>query len=180
MDKQTKDAFAADFKDKFKGASVAVFADYKGLSATQADNLRRVLRTEKVKVKVLKNNVARKAVEGNADFSDAAKQVIDSVIGPTMVAFGYGDPAAVAKIIHKFSQENEALKLKDSILGAKKLSPADIEALAKLPSREVLVAMLLGTMKAPVRDFVGVLAAVPRSLVQVLSAVERKKAGQGA
>lgn len=179
MNKETKNQFAADFKDMLSKAKVAIFADYKGLSATQADNLRRVLRAEKAQVKVLKNNVARKAAEmGN--FGSGAKQVIDSVVGPTLVAFSYGDPAAAAKVIHKFSQENEALKLKDSIMGEKRLTPAEIEALAKLPSREVLVAMLLGTMKAPVRNFVGVLAAVPRSMVTVLSAIERKKSGQNA
>jgi large subunit ribosomal protein L10 len=105
---------------------------------------------------------------------------MDGVVGPTLVTFAYGDPAAAAKIMHKFAQDNEALKLKESLMGVKRIEASGIEELAKLPSKEVLVAKLLGTMNAPVQNFVGVLAAVPRSLVTVLSAIEKKKAGSQA
>ena len=87
-----------------------------------------------------------------------------------------GDPAAAAKVIHKFAQDNEALKLKDSLMGDKRLGASQVEELAKLPSKEVLLAKMLGTLNAPITNFVGVLAAVPRSLVTVLSAIEKKKA----
>jgi len=101
---------------------------------------------------------------------------MDEVVGPTLVAFAFGDPAAAAKVIHKFAQDNEALKLKDSLMGTKRIDASGVEALAKLPSKEVLMAQVLGTMNAPIRNFVGVLAAVPRGLVTVLSAIEKKKA----
>jgi len=107
---------------------------------------------------------------------EQAKELMDSVVGPTLVAFAYGDPAATAKVIHKFAQDNEALKLKDSLMGQKRIDVSGVEALAKLPSKEVLMATLLGTMNAPITNFVGVLAAVPRSLVTVLTAIEKKKA----
>ena len=96
-------------------------------------------------------------------------------MGPSLVAFAYEDPASAAKVIHKFSVDHEALKLKDSLLGTKKISASAVEELAKLPSREVLLAQLLGVMNGPARGFVSVLAAVPRGLVTVLSAIEKKK-----
>lgn len=177
MDRAQKAEVAAVLKEKFVKASVAIFADYKGLSATQADNLRRLLRVQKTEVKVLKNNVARLVTKDGA-MGPEAKSLMDETVGPTMVAFAYGDPAAAAKIIHKFAQDNEALKLKDSLMGQKRIDASGVEELAKLPSKEVLLAKLLGTLNAPATNFVGVLAAVPRSLLNVLVAVEKKKGGQ--
>ncbi|MDR3608509.1 MAG: 50S ribosomal protein L10 [Oligoflexia bacterium] len=175
MNRAEKTELATELKDKFNKASVAIFADYKGLSATQADNLRRALRAEKTEVKVLKNNVARLLTREGAMGEDA-KALMDAMVGPTLVAFAYGDPAAAAKVIHKFAQDNEALKLKESLMGDKRIDASGVEELAKLPSKEVLVAKFLGTLNAPITNFVGVLAAVPRSMVTVLAAVEKKKA----
>ena len=174
MNRTDKVELAGELKEKFSKAQVAIFADYKGLSATQADDLRRQLRTHKVEVKVLKNNVARLLTKDGAMGAEA-KQVMDSLVGPTLVAFAYGDPAQAAKIVHAFTKTNEALKLKDSLMGTKRVDAADVEQLASLPSREVMLAILLGTMNAPARSFVSVLAAVPRGLVTVLSAIEKKK-----
>ncbi len=175
MNRAEKTQLASELKDKFSRAQVAIFADYKGLTASRVDDLRRLLRTEKVEAKVLKNNVAR-LVTKDGSMGTEAQALMDSVVGPTLVAFAFGDPAAAAKVLHKFAQDNEALKLKDSLMGQKRIDASGVEALAKLPSKEVLVAQLLGTMNAPVRNFVGVLAAVPRGLVTVLSAIEKKKA----
>jgi len=177
MNRNDKTALAAEIKDKFAKAQVAIFADYKGLKATQADDLRRQLRAHKVEVKVLKNNVAR-LVTKEGGMGDEAKALMDRVVGPTLVAFAYGDPAAAAKVIHKFSQDNEALKLKESLMGQKRIDASGVEELAKLPSKEVLLAKMLGTLNAPVTNFVGVLAAVPRGLVTVLAAIEKKKSTQ--
>lgn len=175
MNRTEKTELASELNDKFAKAKVALFADYKGLTANQADELRKVLRAQKAEVKVLKNNIAR-LVTKEGKLGDQAKTLMDSVVGPTLVAFAYGDPAAAAKVIHKFAQDNEALKLKDSLMGATKIGAKEVEELAKLPSKEVLVAKMLGTLNAPITNFVGVLAAVPRSLVTVLSAIEKKKA----
>lgn len=175
MNRTNKAELASELKDKFSKAQVAIFADYKGLTANQADDLRRALRTTQTEVKVLKNNIARIVTKDGA-MGDDAKALMDTVVGPTLVAFAFGDPAAAAKVIHKFAQDNEALKLKDSLMGHKRIAASGVEELAKLPSREVLVAKMLGTMNAPITNFVGVLAAVPRSLVTVLAAIEKKKA----
>jgi large subunit ribosomal protein L10 len=116
MNRTEKTELASSLSEKFSKANVALFADYKGLTATQADDLRRVLRAQNTEVKVLKNNVAR-LVTKEGKLGDQAKALMDTVVGPTLVAFAYGDPAAAAKVIHKFAQDNEALKLKDSLMG---------------------------------------------------------------
>lgn len=175
MNRNEKSELAVSLKDKFTRAQVAVFADYKGLSANQANDLRRQLRTVGTEVKVLKNNVAR-MITNEGGLSADAKAVMDKLVGPTMVAFSYGDPAATAKIISKFAKENEALKIKDSLLGSRRVDVAGVDELASLPSKEILVAKFLGTLNAPITNFVGVLAAVPRGMVTVLSAIEKKKA----
>jgi large subunit ribosomal protein L10 len=175
MNRAEKTELASALKDKFSKAKVALFADYKGLTATQADELRKQLRAAQAEVKVLKNNIARLITREGA-MGDEAKGLMDSVVGPTLVTFAYGDPAAAAKVMHKFAQDNEAFKLKDSLMGARRVDVSGVEELAKLPAKEVLVAKLLGTMNGPARNFVGVLAAVPRSLVTVLAAIEKKKA----
>jgi large subunit ribosomal protein L10 len=175
MNRTEKTELASALKDKFSKAKVALFADYKGLTAPQADELRRQLRATKAEVKVLKNNVARLLTRDGA-MGEEAKSLMDSVVGPTLVTFAYGDPAAAAKIMHKFAQDNEAFKLKESLLGVQRIAVSSVEELAKLPGKEVLLAMLLGTMNGPARNFVGVLAAVPRGLVTVLAAIEKKKA----
>ncbi len=175
MNTTQKKEWGESFKKDLMASTVAVFADYKGLTAVQADQVRKVVRDKGGKIRVLKNNVARVACKDG--FSSEVTGVLDGTVGPTMVAFSFGDPAAVAKAIYDFAKDNDALKLKDSVLGDKKLAAADIEGLAKLPSKEVMVAMFLGVLNAPARNFVSVLAAVPRGLVTALAAVEKKKAG---
>ncbi len=174
MNRTEKAELAASLKEKFGKAQVALFADYKGLGSNQANELRRLMRGQQVEVKVLKNNVAR-LVSNEGALGEEGKVLMEQVVGPTLVAFSYGDPAAAAKVFHKFAKDNEALKIKDGLMGAKRLSASDVEALASLPSREVMLARFLGTLNAPISNFVGVLAAVPRSLVNVLSAIEKKK-----
>jgi large subunit ribosomal protein L10 len=175
MNRTQKTELAGELKEKFAKAKVAIFADYKGLTATQADDLRRQLRGSNAEVKVLKNNVAR-LITKEGQMGESAKALMDAVVGPTLVAFAFSDPAATAKVIAKFAKDNEALKLKDSLMGQQTIAAAEVEQLAALPSREVLLAKMLGTMNAPISNFVGVLAALPRSLVTVLSAIEKKKA----
>jgi len=179
MIRTKKEELSVELNEKLSKAKVAIFADYKGLSAPQADELRKLLRKENAEAKVLKNNVAR-IISRDGQFGDEVKDVMDKTVGPTLVAFAYGDPAAAAKVMHKFSQTNEAFKLKDSLMGRKRLDVSGVEELAQLPPKEVLIAKLLGTMNAPITNFVGVLAAVPRGLVVALSEIEKKKANPSA
>lgn len=177
MNKADKATAVASLKESFSNSKAAFFADYKGLTVEQVNDLRKKLRAQNVQVQVVKNNLARLAVK-EAKLGQESEALLDTVAGPTMIAFAYGDPAAAAKVINKFAEDNEAFNLKDSLLSAQRLSTKQVEELSKLPSREVLLAKMLGSLNAPVQNFVGVLAAVPRSLVQVLAAVEQKKKQQ--
>lgn len=177
MNKEQKNNSLKELTDSFTNAKAAFFADYKGLTVEQTNEFRKNLRLQKVKVKIVKNNIARLAVK-NAKLGDNANKMLDTVVGPTMIAFVDGDPAAAAKIVQKFADDNEVFGLKDSLLGTQVLNAAEVKVLSKLPSKEVLLAKMLGTLNAPITNFVGVLAAVPRSLVQVLSAIEAKKKQQ--
>lgn len=174
MNKSEKAALVAELTKDFSAAHAAFFADYKGLTVEKVNDLRRHLRPLNVKVKVVKNNLARIAVK-ESKVGDGAVQVLDSVAGPTMIAFAFGDAAAAAKVIAKFADDNEVFTLKDGLLGAQRIAVEEVKALSKLPSRDALLAKMLGSMNAPITNFVGVLAAVPRSLVQVLGAIQHKK-----
>ena len=156
MDRTNKENLAANLREKFQKANITFFADYKGLKSSEADNLRRALRAQKAEVKVLKNNIGRLITKGG-EMGEDAKGVMDRVVGPTLVAFAYGDPAAAAKAFNDFAKAHEALKIKESLFGKTLLSPAEVTQLAELPSREVLLSMLLSVFNGPVRSFVTVL-----------------------
>jgi large subunit ribosomal protein L10 len=175
MDRTNKETLATELREKFSKAKVTIFADYKGLKSLEADALRRALRAKDTEVKVLKNNIGR-LIAKDGSLGEDANGLMDRLVGPTLIAFAYGDPAAAAKVINAFSKDHEALKIKEGLLGKKLLRSEDVVALAELPSKEVLMAQLLGVLNGPARNFVGVLAAVPRGLVTVLSAIEKKKA----
>jgi large subunit ribosomal protein L10 len=165
MDRTSKENLAKDLSEKFAKANIALFADYKGLKSTQADALRRALRAKQADVQVLKNNIARLIVK-NGEMGEDAKGLMDRVVGPTLVAFAYGEPAGAAKVLNDFAKEHEALKIKESLFGKKLLSSAEVAQLADLPSREVLLSMLLSVMNGPIRNFVTVLGQLEKKLAE--------------
>jgi len=115
----------------------------------------------------------------NLASKDTDKEALSShFAGPTSVAISYDDPVAAAKVLSKYAKEQQnVFKLKVGILSGKTIGVSDIQALADLPSREVLLAKLLGSMNAPASNFVGVLAAVPGSFVRALNAIRIQKEG---
>ncbi len=120
-------------------------------------------------VRVVKNTLVRRALKGT-DFGP-----LDAHLeGPTAIVTS-ADPVAPAKVLSDFAKEHKNLKILGGVLEGQALDVAGIEALAKLPSREVLVAKMLGTMMAPVQNFVGVLAAVPGGFVRVLEQIRQQK-----
>jgi ribosomal protein L10 len=96
MDRTTKETLATELKTKFEKSNITLFADYKGLKSGQADSLRRLLRAQQCEVKVLKNNIGR-LIAKDGSMGEAAQGIMDRVVGPTLIAFAYGDPAATAK-----------------------------------------------------------------------------------
>ena len=170
MKKQSKEALVAKFAEKLKEANVAFLADYRGLNVEQATALRRKLHDAGVEYRVIKNTLLRLAAK------DTPAACLDKQLtGPTAIALAKEDPVAPAKALVEFAKAHNVFELKAGVLDGKLLSVEDIKALSELPSREELLAKMLGSMSAPATNFVGVLAAIPRSLVQVLSAVKDQK-----
>ena len=171
MKKEGKEQIVAEVSALLATSKATFLTDYRGLNVEKTNQLRNELRAVGVDYRVVKNTLLRLAAKGTA-----AECLDGQLAGPTAVAFATGDPAASAKVLSAFAKNNKNFELKCGALGGKLLSSEDIQALADLPSREVLLARVLGSMSAPATNFVGVLAAVPRSLVLVLAAIQTQKA----
>jgi large subunit ribosomal protein L10 len=170
LNKQSKEALVEEFAQKLKEAKAAFLADYRGLDVEQANDLRNKLREVGVEYRVVKNTLLRLAAKD----TDAAC-FEDFFNGPTAIALVNDDPVAPAKALVEFAKKNDVFELKAGMLDGKLLDANAIKALSDLPSREQLLAKMLGSMSAPATNFVGVLAAVPRSFVQVLAAIKDQK-----
>ena len=166
---EQKKAVVAEVSDALKGAEAAVLAEYRGLTVTQMTELRRKAHESNVYLRIVKNTLARRAIEGS-DF----ECLKDQFTGPLAFAVS-SDPAAAAKVLNNFSKENEKLVLKAGAMSGRLISMEELKALAALPSREELLAKLLGTMQAPVQKFVQTLNEVPASFVRTLAAVRDSK-----
>jgi len=173
LNKESKQQVVNEMHEKLQRAKAVFLADFRGMNVGKATELRNELRKAAVEYKVVKNTLLDLASR------ETDKESLQPFfVGPTAVALSYDDPVAAAKVLSKFAKEQQAtFKLKAGVLTGKAISVSDIQALADLPSREVLIAKLLGTMQAPTANFVGVLAAVPVSFVRVLAALKDKKAG---
>lgn len=165
-----KKAVVTEVSEKLSGAQAALLAEYRGLTVAQMTTLRRKAYDSKVYLRVVKNTLARRAVEGTS-----FKCLQDQMVGPLAFAAS-ADPVAVAKILSEFAKDNDSLKIKAGAMSGKLMSLAQIQALAMLPGREQLLAQLLGTMQAPVQKFVQTLNEVPTKFVRALAAVRDAKA----
>lgn len=171
MNKNNKQQVVAEMHEKLARAKAVFLADFRGMSVDKATTLRNDLRTAEVEYKVVKNTLLELA---SAD-TDAAV-LAPYYKGPTAVALTYSDPVAAAKVLAKYAKEQQAtFKLKAGVLSGKIITVPDIQALSELPSREVLIAKMLGSMNAPATNFVGVLAAVPGAFVRALDAIRQQK-----
>jgi large subunit ribosomal protein L10 len=171
LNRDSKEQVVAELAEKLAGAKAAFLADYRGLNVEQVNKLRNELRGVGVEYLVVKNTLLRLAAVGTS-----SECMSGQLQGPTALAIASADPVASAKVLADFAKTNAKFELKGGALEGKVLSINDIRALAELPSREVLLGRLLGSLNAPASNFVGVLAAIPRSLVQVLAAIQDKKA----
>lgn len=173
MNKNRKQELVTEMHERLTRAKAVFLADFRGMNVGKATTLRNELRAASVEYKVFKNTL----------FDLAAKDtdiecISPFLTGPTAVAISYDDPASAAKVLSKFAKDPQGkFVLKAAALSGKLLDPKQIQALADLPSREVLIAKMLGSMQAPATNFVGVLAALPGSLVRVLDAIRAKKVG---
>lgn len=170
-----KAAVVEEMKEKLQSAQGAVFVGFSGLSVADVTKLRRKFREGGVEYKVVKNTLTRIAAD-ELGFND-----LDAVLeGPTAIAYSVEDTVAPAKILKDFIKETktEALTVKAGIADGQVIDAAAVEALASLPSREELLAKLVGSMQAPISGLVNVLQGNIRNMVYVLDAVRAKKAEQ--
>lgn len=151
-------------------STTAVIAEYRGMTVEQMKVLRREAHDNNVYVRVVKNTLLRRAVKGT-DF-----ECLDELLVGPLAFAASEDPVAVAKILDKYAKQFNALNIKAGSIAGSLLTEADIKALAQLPSRDELLAKLLGTMQAPIAKFVRTLNEVPTKFVRGLAAVRDAKA----
>ncbi len=167
---KAKEAVVEDIKAKFEKAQSVVFVDYRGLTVAEVTELRNKFRAAGVEYKVLKNTMIKRAVDS------LGIEGLDPILeGPTAVAFGYEDAVAPAKIMTEFIKSVKKTEIKGGVLAGKAIDVNGVKGLADLPSKEELVAKMLGSMMAPMSGLVRVLSAVPRGLVVALNAIKEQK-----
>lgn len=167
---EQKKAVVAEVAEVASTAYSAIAAEYRGLSVGEMTELRAKAREAGVYVRVIKNSLARRAVE-NTDF-DCMK---DELTGPLVIAFSQEDPGAAARVIKDFAKDHSKLVVKVVSIGGKLLAVSDLEALSKMPTYEQAVSMLMAVMKAPVEKLTRTINEVPGKLVRTVAAIRDAK-----
>lgn len=170
LNKSQKSEVVQELAEKFKRQKIAIFSDFSGVSVARSQALRRLLKKEDAEYKVAKKTLFDRALTQIS--TDAATKGMKGEIG---VAFGYGDQVAPAKILAKFAKEVETFKILAGLLDGKLLSDKQVMALARLPSREVLLGQVAAAFAAPLRSFASVLQGNVRNLAFVLNQIKDQK-----
>lgn len=160
----------AEVADVAGRAHSAVAADYRGLTVAQMTALRDRARESGVYLRVVRNTLARRAVE-NTSF----ECLREGLSGPLILAFAEDDPGASARVMSDYARENDKLVIRLVAFGGKLLPASDVGVLARMPTREQALAQLLGVLKAPIEKFVRTLAEPHAKLVRTIDAVRRQK-----
>ena len=161
---------ADELSKKIKKAQAFVLADYRGINVEEVTQLRNDLRKAEVEYKVIKNTLTRFAAkENNLD------ELLPHLEGPTAIAISYTDPVAPAKILSEYIKKHENFKLKAGYVEGKVIDADEIKRLANVPSKEVLISMVLGGLNAPITGLVNVLNGNIRGLVIALNAIAEKQ-----
>ncbi|MCW8903229.1 MULTISPECIES: 50S ribosomal protein L10 [Sedimenticola] len=167
---EQKKAVVAEVAEVASTAYSAIAAEYRGLTVGEMTELRAKAREAGVYVRVVKNSLARRAVE-NTDF-DCMKE---ELTGPLVIAFSQEDPGAAARVIKDFAKDHSKLVVKVVSIGGKLLAVSDLEALSKMPTYEQAVSMLMAVMKAPVEKLARTINEVPGKLVRTVAAIRDAK-----
>lgn len=174
MNKTEKSTLVAELAENFGRASIALLSEYKGLSAGEADDMRRRIRAANGEFRVAKNTLLRLAVK-DTKFA----QLEGQLGGAVGLILSYADPVELAKTVSSFKDLGEKFKVRGGVLDGRPLTAAEISDLASLPPREVIMAQLLGLLQAPATHLVRLLNEPGSSLARLLDAVARK-AGENA
>jgi large subunit ribosomal protein L10 len=171
MPKPEKIQAVKEIAADLRATDIYYFVDYRGLTFAEATELRARLRKADASLKVVKNTLAKIAA------AEAGVEGLDDILaGPTAIAYCYGDPVRVAKAIQDFIKEKKKAALRGARLQRSMLSASDVEKLAQLPSREQLIAQVVGSIAAPLAGLANVLNGPIRGLVVALNQVQEQKA----
>jgi len=170
MARKDKELFVSELMDRLKRNNNFILTDYKGLNVEEMSDLRERMRKIGCEFKVVKNTLARLAMK-NLNLEN----LIEYLRGPTAIALEKMDIIATTKALVDFSRQHENLKIKAGFLEGHVVLPQEVESLAKLPSREVLVARLCEGLQVPIARFCGVLHGMVRNLIFVLDGIRKKK-----
>ena len=167
---EEKQAIVAEVNETASRALSAVMADYRGVSVTAMTELRKNAREAGVLVRVIRNTLAKRAFEGT-DFECMSKVML----GPNILAFSLEDPGAGARVFKNFAKENEEFEIKALSVGGKLLPAEQLDILAKLPTRDEALSMLMAVMQAPITKMARTLKDVPGKVTRVVAAVRDHK-----
>ena len=176
MPRPEKTAVVEEIRTKLDGADAAVLTEYRGLSVRALADLRGSLRPANTEYKVFKNRLARRAAE-EAGLTD----LLPLLEGPVAIAFVHGDAVPAAKALRDFGRTNPALVVKGGLLGSNPITAAELAALADIPPREQLLAMLAGGFQAPLTKAAGLFQAFTRNLAYgVRALIDQREADEPA
>lgn len=166
-----KKEIVAELAQKMRESAAGVLVDYRGLTVEQDTKLRAKLREANIEYKVVKNTLTRLAA------NEVGYEELDPILnGPTSLALSKEDPVVAAKVLCDFAKTNDSLEIKAGFVDGRVIGVAEVKALAALPSKEVLIAKMLGSMNAPISGLANVLNANIRGLVVALNAIAEKSA----
>ena len=175
MPRPEKTAVVKEIQTKLTEADAAVLTEYRGLGVGALAELRGTLRPANTEYKVFKNTLARRAVE-KAGLTD----LLPLLEGPVAIAFVRGDAVLAAKALKEFGRTNPALVVKGGLLGPRVLTPGEIDTLAEIPPREVLLTQIAGTLQAPLTKAAGLFQVFTRNFAYGVLALIDQKSADGA
>ena len=171
---EQKQAVVSEVTAQLANAQAVIVAEYRGLDVASVTDLRSKARSSGIYLRVLKNTLARRAVPGTP-----FEKLADQLVGPLMYGISQ-DPVAGAKTLSEFAKGNDKFVIKGGAMPNSLMSAQDVKALATMPSRDELIAILLGTMQAPVAKLARTMNEVPGKFVRTLAAVRDQKEKQAA
>lgn len=172
MLRNEKEKVVAEICDQIKESRLVVLTTFTGLNVEKMTNLRNALRKVDTNYRVVKNTLVRRASQDTA-LKDLGKEFT----GSSALVLCKGEPMEPCKLLKEFMKENEAVTIKGGMLDNKVVFKEQIDAIASLPSREILLAKMLFVMKSPQQGLVNVLIGVPQKFVRVLEEIRKQKAG---
>ena len=175
MKKAEKTALVDELAGRFARATMALISEYRGLTAAESTDLRRRVRAVDGELRVAKNTLVRRAIKATP-----YEALEERLGGPVVIIFCYGDPVTVAKTVAALREFGDKFKLRGGVLGGQPLSGDELQALATLPPREVVLAQLLGLIQAPATSLVRLLNEPGSAMARLIDAIGRQRGVEAA